>query len=416
MESQDLATLLKSIGFALDVASPFVAAVPYAGTVLIIAKVGVKFALNYQSKVASDHLTQELDELKKGMESLQEKASILESATATLGVGVALQGILSALNLQQTGKSNLKLDQVLLELQTGFTELKSIINHQGDEILKAINQVNQEIKLEMHRVEFVKAYGIFQSVHHNQLPSALITQNSKDRNDKLNFIWNNLQICLAIYNNKELISSPLISEKWKRLQSAWAIEQTLALVDILKNDFDACIFQLNHLKDKIIKDCMELTESCQSEEEIDFIFPRINYIINHDIILIDFWKNNLKVIQNLSIEDQEKLASFNVTDIVSLNKAQKSNALQKPSPFELYQELKAQSHFVALKDQLKFILKPELRSEYESYIIQKAIALNFKGLALTNWKEVPDLTVANLYYSFKEKKFLDLENNLKFQI
>ena len=416
MESQDLAALLKSIGFALDVASPFVAAVPYANMVLIIAKVGVKFALNYQSKVASDHLTQELDELKKGMESLQEKASILESATATLGVGVALQGILSALNLQQTGKSNLKLDQVLLELQTGFTELKSIINHQGDEILKAINQVNQEIKLEMHRVEFVKAYGIFQSVHHNQLPSALITQNSKDRNDKLNFIWNNLQICLAIYNNKELISSPLISEKWKRLQSAWAIEQTLALVDILKNDFDACIFQLNHLKDKIIKDCMELTESCQSEEEIDFIFPRINYIINHDIILIDFWKNNLKVIQNLSIEDQEKLASFNVTDIVSLNKAQKSNALQKRSPFELYQELKAQSHFVALKDQLKFILKPELRSEYESYIIQKAIALNFKGLALTNWKEVPDLTVANLYYSFKEKKFLDLENNLKFQI
>ncbi|MFM6358171.1 MAG: hypothetical protein ACKPH7_01875 [Planktothrix sp.] len=416
MESQDLATLLKSIGFALDVASPFVAAVPYANMVLIIAKVGVKFALNYQSKVASDHLTQELDELKKGMESLQEKASILESATATLGVGVALQGILSALNLQQTGKSNLKLDQVLLELKTGFTDLKSIINYQGDEILKAINQVGQEIKLEMHRVEFVKAYGIFQSVHHNQLPSALITQNSKDRNDKLNFIWNNLQICLAIYNNKELISSPLISEKWKRLQSAWAIEQTLALVDILKNDFDACIFQLNHLKDKIIKDCMELTESCQSEEEIDFIFPRINYIINHDIILIDFWKNNLKVIQNLSIEDQEKLASFNVTDIVSLNKAQKSNALQKRSPFELYQELKAQSHFVALKDQLKFILKPELRSEYESYIIQKVIALNFKGLALTNWKEVPDLTVANLYYSFKEKKFLDLENNLKFQI
>ena len=73
-------------------------------------------------------------------------------------------------------------------------------------------------------------------------------------------------------------------------------------------------------------------------------------MINHDIILIDFWKNNLKVIQNLSIEDQEKLASFNVTDIVSLNKAQKSNALQKRSPFELYQELKAQSHFVALKD------------------------------------------------------------------
>ena len=69
-----------------------------------------------------------------------------------------------------------------------------------------------------------------------------------------------------------------------------------------------------------------------------------------------------------------------------------------------------------MKDQLKFIIKPELRSEYESYITQKAIALDFKGLALTNWKEVPDLTVANLYYFFKEKKFLDLENRLKFPI
>ncbi len=412
----DAEVVLKSVGFALDVATPFASSVPYLGTVVIFAKVGVKLALNHQSKVASDNLDRELDYLKKGMDSLQEKASILESATATLGVGVALQGILSAVNLQQTGKSNFKLDQVLLELQTGFTDLTSMINHQGDEILKTINQVGQDIKQEIHKVEFVKAYGIFESVHHNQLPSALITQDSKDRNHKLNCIWNNLQICLSIYNNKYLISSPLISEKWKRLECAWAIEQTLALVDILKNDFEACVFQLNHLKEKIIKDCMELTESCQSQEEIDFIFPRINSMINHDIILIDFWKNNLKVIQNLSIEDQEKLASFNITDIVSLNKAQESNALQKRSPFELYQELKDKSHFVALKDQLRFILKPELRSEYESYITQKAIALNFKGLALTNWKEVPDLTVANLYYFLKENKILDLENNLKFQI
>lgn len=399
----DAEALLESIGVVLDVASPVVAAVPVPclRTVVIIAKLGVGLALNYQGKVTSDNLTQELDELKRGMESLQEKASILESATATLGVGVALLGILSAQNSQQTRKLNQKLDQVQLGIEKGFTDLKSIINHQGDEILKTINQVGQEIKQEIHRVEFIKAYGIFQSVHNNRLPSALITQNPKDRNDKLNLTWNELQNCLAIYNNKELISSPSISGKLKRLECAWAIEQTLALVDILKNDFDACIFQLNHLKDKIIKDCMELTESCQSEEEIDFIFPRINYIINHDIILINFWKNNLKVIQNLSVEDQEKLASFNVTDIVSLNQSQESNALQQRSPFELYQELKAQSHFVALKDQLKFILKPELRSEYESYISQRAIAINFKGFALTNWKEVPDLTVANLYYSFK---------------
>lgn len=401
MESQDLASLLKSVGFALDVAIPVASAVPGLGTVLIIAKIAVR---TYQGKVESDNLNRDLDYLKKGVDSLQEKASILESATATLGVGVALLGILSAQNLQQTREVNRKLDLVQLGLEKGFTDLKLMINGQGDEILKTINQVNQEIQKEIHRVQFVKAYGIFQSVHNNRLPSALITQNPTDRNDKLNLTWNELQNCLAIYNNKELISCPSISGKLKRLECAWAIEQTLALIDILQDNFDACIFQLNHLREKIIKDCLYLTESCQSEAEIDFIFPRINSIINRDMLLIDFWKNNLKVMQNLSVEDQEKLANLDVTDIVSLNQSQESNALQKRSPFELYQELKAQSHFVALKDQLKFLIKPELRFEYESYISQRAIAINFQGLALTNWQEVPDLTVANLYYYFKAQE------------
>ncbi|HEY9863851.1 MAG TPA: hypothetical protein V6D21_06700 [Candidatus Obscuribacterales bacterium] len=401
MESQDLAPLLKFVGLALDVTIPVASAVPYLGTVLIIAKIAVR---TYQGKVESDNLNRDLDYLKKGVDSVQEKASILESVTATLGVGVALLGILSAQNLQQTRELNRKLDLVQLGLEKGFTDLKLMINSQGDEILKTINQVSQEIQQEIHSVQFIKAYGIFQSVHNDRLPSALITQNPTDRNDKLNLTWNELQNCLAIYNNKELISCPSISGKLKRLECAWAIEQTLALIDILKNDFDACIFQLNHLREKIIKDCLYLTESCQSEAEIDFIFPRINSIINHDMLLIDFWKNNLKVIQNLSVEDQEKLANLDVTDILSLNQAQESNALQKRSPFELYQELKAQSHFVALKDQLKFLIKPELRFEYESYISQRAIAINFQGLALTNWQEVPDLTVANLYYYFKAQE------------
>ena len=186
MDSQDLVPVLKYIGFTLDVASPFVAGVPYLGTVVIIAKIGFKA---YQGKVESDNLDRDLDYLKKGMDSLQEKASILESATATLGVGVALLGILSVQNLQQTRKLNEKLDQVQLGLEKGFTDLKLIINSQGDEILKTINQVGQEIQQEIHRVQFVKAYGIFQSIHNNQLPSALITQNPKDRNDKLNFFW-----------------------------------------------------------------------------------------------------------------------------------------------------------------------------------------------------------------------------------
>jgi len=107
MDSQDLVPVLKYIGFTLDMASPLLASVnPYVGIVVTITKIAFKA---YQGKVESDNLDRDLDYLKKGMDSLQEKASILESATATLGVGVALLGILSAQNLQQTRKLDRKI-------------------------------------------------------------------------------------------------------------------------------------------------------------------------------------------------------------------------------------------------------------------------------------------------------------------
>lgn len=57
-----------------------------------------------------------------------------------------------------------------------------------------------------------------------------------------------------------------------------------------------------------------------------------------------------------------------------------------------------------MRDQLKFILKPDLRRGHESYISHQAAASGYKGLAPSNWQEIPDLTVANLYWYFKDKQ------------
>jgi hypothetical protein len=66
----------------------------------------------------------------------------------------------------------------------------------------------------------------------------------------------------------------------------------------------------------------------------------------------------------------------------------------------LYKDLKRKSHYLSLRDQLKFMIEPDLRREHESYISQQATASGLKALAPSNWQEIPDLTVANLYWYF----------------
>ncbi len=70
----------------------------------------------------------------------------------------------------------------------------------------------------------------------------------------------------------------------------------------------------------------------------------------------------------------------------------------------LYETLKQKSHYDSLRDQLRFIVKPELRHKHEFYVFQRANATGYNALAPSNWQEVPDLTVANLYHYFKQQE------------
>ena len=58
---------------------------------------------------------------------------------------------------------------------------------------------------------------------------------------------------------------------------------------------------------------------------------------------------------------------------------------------------------VAARYQLKFMIKPDSRRDYEDYITQQATATGYKGLVPSNWQEIPDFTVANLHHYFQDK-------------
>lgn len=81
-----------------------------------------------------------------------------------------------------------------------------------------------------------------------------------------------------------------------------------------------------------------------------------------------------------------------------------TNPAEPPVELSFYEALKQKSHYDSLRDQLRFIVKPELRQQHESYVFQRANATGYKALAPSNWQEVPDLTVANLYHYFKQQE------------
>ena len=83
------------------------------------------------------------------------------------------------------------------------------------------------------------------------------------------------------------------------------------------------------------------------------------------------------------------------------------DVVAKPEEQLLYENVKQKSHYLSLRDQLKFLLKPDLRSTHESYISQQATTSGYQALAPSNWQDIPDLTVANLYWYFKAKNELE---------
>jgi hypothetical protein len=98
------------------------------------------------------------------------------------------------------------------------------------------------------------------------------------------------------------------------------------------------------------------------------------------------------------------LASSNIPTTDSSDSSEEPAVVAEPQEQLLYENLKQKSHYLSLRDQLKFMVKPDLRRAHELYISQQATASNLKALAPSNWQEIPDLTVGNLYWYFKGKE------------
>jgi hypothetical protein len=342
---------------------------------------------------------QEFTAVSAGLQSIQTSLGVLQATTAFIGVGTVAVGALSAVNLHQTLKLRKEVGQLRVEVQQGFIDLKQALQDQGREIQDLILQVAQDMEFKNHRTILVRAYGLFTQAL-KRLSAAMQIQDFNRRNVEIDGARGMLFQALADYDNGELLSATCSAGKLRRWECAWAIEQAIIATYQVQNEPSAVSDRLLHLQGKIRQDALNIIDSCETEDEVDFLFPEITRICDHDLLVLESWRHQVDWLQSLPASERKLLesADFKQSDFPVSSEI---NIDAVPPEELLYEKLKQKSHFFSLLDQLKVKISPALREEYQSYVSQQAVKSGYKSLVSANLQQASDLAVANLYWYFR---------------
>lgn len=237
-----------------------------------------------------------LDLVQAGLQTLQNNVGVLQATTAVLGVGTVASLALSAVNLQQTLKLREDVKQLRLEVKDGFIDLKQAFKGQGIEIIQRIDQVAHDVEFKHHRTILVQAYGRFVEAI-NCLQDALKSTNAKLRNSDIENARGMLRHALADYNNPRLFEDTSSAGQLRRRECVWAIEQAITTTYQLQGAYEVVSDRLNKLQKKISQDSLDVVKHCESEDELDFLFPEIAQIHVHDLAVQKSWQNHVDWIQ-----------------------------------------------------------------------------------------------------------------------
>ncbi len=333
-----------------------------------------------------------------GLQSIQASLGVLQGTTALIGVGTVAGVALTAINLHQTLKLRKEVEQMRLEVKNGFIDLKQALKDQGAEIRQMIEEISQDIKFEQHRIILVRAYGLFIQAM-NRFRSAMQLQDASRRNAEIDGARGMLFEALADYTNPHLLEEISAAGQLRRLECAWIIEQGIITTYQVQDEMSAVSDRISQLQHKVCQDAVGIINSCESSDELDFLFPEITRIYNHDLEVLNSWQNHINWMRTLPSSELKLLTSadFSNSDLIT---SQDTNLTAPPEQL-IYEDLIEKSHFYSLRDQLLYLFDYELRQQSELYINQQAEFAGYKTLVLSNLEQASDLAVANLYYYFK---------------
>jgi len=363
-----------------------------------ILMTGLQMYQNQQNFRTQMHQNQQHFAVMMGsLQTIQNSLGVLQATTALIGVGTVTSIALTAVNLYQTMKLRKEVEQMRLEVKNGFVDLKQALKDQGVEIRQLIENVAEDIKFSQHRTVLVRAYGLFvQAI--NRLRSAMQLQDTTRRNAEIDAARGMLFEALADYTNPHLLEETCAAGQLRRLECSWAIEQAIVTTYQAQNEVSAVSDRLYQLQNKICEDALTVIHKCDSHDELDFLFPELTRIHNHDLAVIESFHNHIDWVKSLP---PTELKLLNSTDFNNSETTQTITALEVPPEQVLYENIAEKSYFYSLRDQLLLMFQPGLRHEYENYVSQQAANSGYRTLVTSNLQQASDLTVTNLYYYFK---------------
>lgn len=334
----------------------------------------------------------------QGFNAIQASLGVLQSTTALIGVGTVATVALSAVNLWQTLKLRQDVKQLKLEVKEGFIDLKQTLSDRTEELKQHLDLVAKDVKFEQQRVEFVKAYGLFLEAS-NLIQTTLYCDDRQVKNADLANARQTLNEALSIYNNPQFLEETNAAGHLRRVECSWAIEQAIASTYQVQNQFAAARQRISNLENKIRRDSLQVIDRCQTEEELDFLFPELLYIHDRDLPVLESWQVHLDWMRSLSPEEFKGLQAVETPNIEVSELPEDLSS--EPPEISQYQALKNKSHFRSLYDQMKLMMQPTLRQNFIDYVSEKATELDRPALCSSNLEPASNLTLANLYHYFK---------------
>jgi hypothetical protein len=330
-----------------------------------------------------------------GITQIQQTLGVLQATTAIIGVGTVANIAISAASLHQILKLREDVREMRVEIKDGFIDLKKAFKDQGSEILNHIDEVAKDIKFEQHRVVLIRAYGQFLQAT-QLMQAALACDNIEIRDKDLANARQMLFVALGDYRNPQLLSEMSALGKLRRMECAWAIEQTIIMTYQIQKQSGAVNQRLQSLQANMRQDIVDVSNAVRSQEEIDFLYPEISRICTQDLEIVASWQIQAEWIQNLPASDLKLLESSELSEI-NLEVTSSLNSLDVPEQ-KMYDEIKPKSHFDSLRDQLQLMALPELRLKYEREVAEKAQTSGHKALKLEALNQSSDMAIANLYH------------------
>jgi len=359
----------------------------------------------------------QMQQMHMGFQGIQATLGVLQATTAVIGVGTVAGVALSAVNLHQTLKLKKAVERLEVKVENGFINLEQLLKYQGADIKQQISQVVEKMTFENHRLVLVRAYGLFtQAIQ--RMRSALQLQDINRRNAEIDAARGMLFEALADYKNPQLLEETCAAGQLRRLECSWAIEQSIIGTYQVQNEFGAAGDRLSQLQQQIRQDGLGIIQCCDSDEELDFLFPEITRIHNHDLAALDIWLNQIEWTKALPPSELKQLqsADFSKSNLAVIeNKKSATTALAIPDEQLFYENLRPKSHFYALRTQLEFMLDPQQRKEHENYIIEQGEIAGHKSLVASNLEKASDFAVANLFYYFRVRDESEEELELEFE-